>query len=557
MADSFDLNKQLLGMDGGSYGALKNLVGSYSLNGFELSIDRVQSDPYAPPSRMQLKVPLAATKIPAAYAQDPDCNLATCDFIARDIFDAIRQGPREFGFVEPGQEILERTSVVITQEHVLVRFTFQFPAAGRRVKGRRAAQLLVEELPMLVKYSALGQELDSPALNEHVETYRNYLSIRQQLSPKNLVAFVADHALLARSSGATDTPLLKAVAFSSPASYRTTLHLADGTPISGMGIPQGITLIVGGGFHGKSTLLQALERGVYPHVPGDGRELVVVEPSAVAVRAEDGRAVHGTDISPFIGQLPGGKQTRNFTTENASGSTSQAANTVEALEVGARLLLIDEDTSATNFMIRDADMAALIAAEDEPITPLVSRVRALYHELHVSTILVMGGSGAFLSQADHVIAMRNYLPHDVTARAHEIAGQVSSESDNRVLHEFARCLLGRKLAASRLLPADARKAPRARGKEAIQLGGQNLDLRYLSQLTDTGQTEAIALLIPHIARFVQEGKPLVEAVRNAYTSVQEQGLDSLTGGHYSRRARGDLALPRVSEVFAAVNRVRA
>ena len=101
-----------------------------------------------------------------------------------------------------------------------------------------------------------------------------------------------------------------------------------------MGIRKGITLIVGGGYHGKSTLLKALEAGVYNHIAGDGREFVITDDTAFKLRAEDGRSITGVDISPFIKNLPNKKDTVHFSTEDASGSTSQAANLMEALESG-------------------------------------------------------------------------------------------------------------------------------------------------------------------------------------------------------------------------------
>ena len=168
--------------------------------------------------------------------------------------------------------------------------------------------------------------------------------------------------------------------FVSPSSMEVTLNLPNHGPLKGMGIPKGITLIVGGGYHGKSTLLEALELGVYNHIAGDGREYVITESDAVKIRAEDGRSIKSADISLFINDLPNGKDTCCFYTEDASGSTSQAANVMEAIETGSRLLLIDEDTSATNFMIRDELMQRVVKRSQEPITPFIERVQWLAQE---------------------------------------------------------------------------------------------------------------------------------------------------------------------------------
>ncbi|WP_346844377.1 P-loop domain-containing protein [uncultured Rothia sp.] len=371
---------------------------------------------------------------------------------------------------------------------------------------------------------------------------------------------MANGAILPRASGDLDTPLTSAVKFVAPPSLEVSFEVPSGRIITGMGISAGITLLVGGGFHGKSTLLRALERGVYAHVPGDGREFVVCDSTAISIRAEDGRAVTGTDISAMIRDLPGGVDTRNFSTTNASGSTSQAVNLAEALEVGAKTLLIDEDTSATNFMIRDERMKALISAE--PITPFVDRVKALWEQLGVSTVLVMGGSGAFLEQANTVILMENFLPSDVTEKAHQIAAEFAEKTAksasppaNRSHAELAGLGSERFIRSSSLLPDDARKPPRARGLEQIQIGKEDLDLRYLSQLVDPSQTQAIALCLGKVADFTQrEGSNLAQAVHAVVAQIEAEGLDKLTGG--GSRSRGDLAAPRAAELHQAISRWR-
>lgn len=543
-----DLGSQLEKMDGASYGALKRLAGSYTAPGFTLHIDKVQSDPYAPPSKIRLSVPLGKTPLPRSLLATMEARRAVRDFIARDIADAISQGPRDFGFITPGQEILDRSSVQFIGDAVEVCLTFTFPAAGRRIKGRLAAQLLVDDLPDLVHYSALGERLDSKALEEHVQTYLNFVAVQNQLAERNLVAFVADGAVLARRAGNDDRPLVDSVPFSSPESLHTRLDLPDGSRVTGMGIPAGVSLIVGGGFHGKSTLLKALERGVYAHIPGDGRELVVTDVSAVAVRAEDGRSVTDLDISPFIRDLPGGVDTTHFSTANASGSTSQAANTVEAIQAGSQLLLLDEDTCATNFMIRDELMGQLVADSAEPIKPLVSSVRSLFEQHGVSSIIVMGGSGAFLSEADTVVRLTNYIPDDATAAARKLAGAPRSGRQRPALEN----LRAEDRALGHLEGAvSGGKAPRARGLEQVQLPAGDLDLRYLAQLVDSGQTQVIALLLPGVLRRLAGGESLRAAVEAEHMHLLEEGYRVLGS------PRGDFVLPRTFELAAAINRLRA
>ncbi|WP_330445854.1 ABC-ATPase domain-containing protein [Kocuria rhizophila] len=499
-----DLAQTLRRLDGGSYGAYKQLKGSWRLGHAELIVDRVQSDPYAPPSLARIRLSLSDTGIPRELIATRDARVAAGDFLTREFARAARDlGPRGgkdsggISIQRTGQEILERSSVIVpdpgsavdpaparesgmrragdagavdrgrgagrtassTAEAgaVEVRCEIALPAAGRRIRGHAAHRLLTEVLPGVVERALRYENLDAHALQAHVTSHLDAQHLRKQLPQRGLVAFVADSAVLPRASGYRDEPLARgAVPFETPPELRVELELEDGSTVSGMGIPEGVTVVVGGGYHGKSTLLQALERGVYSHVPGDGRERVVTLPSAVSVRAEDGRAVSHTDVSSFITNLPTGADTRDFSTSNASGSTSQAAATVEAVEAEAGVLLLDEDTCATNLMVRDERMRAMVPGEREPITPFVDRVGALYAERGVSSILVTGGSGAFLDVADLVIAMDAYRALDVTDRAWQVVREFPRPEDMRPAESFGQIhphVPGGALEASGTVPA--------------------------------------------------------------------------------------------------------
>ena len=280
----------------------------------------------------------------------------------------------------PVRRSFRQTAVQITSDGAVeARFVVGLPAAGRRVLTREAVGLLVDDVPSVVRTSLCAESYPAEELLLHAEVNEDADALRSLLPEMGLVAFVADGAVLPRRSGIEQAPMLdRAVPFESPASLRVHVDLPNAGSASGAGIPRGVTLIVGGGYHGKSTLLEALERGVYNHRPGDGRERVVSDPTAVKIRAKDGRSISGVDISPFIGPLPLGQGTRRFDSADASGSTSQAAAIVEAVEAGAGTLLVDEDTAATNFMIRDRRMQALVPRDLEPITPFVDRVRLLH-----------------------------------------------------------------------------------------------------------------------------------------------------------------------------------
>ncbi len=566
MATDQDLRRVLLRIDGKGYKAYQDLRGRYEFPGFTLFIDRVQGDPFAPPSRLRVRVPLELAGFPRELFGNKSREVALRDFLTRE-FDrwtrkfSSRRGTGKSGLiaVDPCyQQILEKSSVLLADEWVEARLVVGLPAAGRRVLGREALSLLTEALPQIVERALHYRNLDPEALRRHVETAEDADAAREQLASLGLIAFVADGAVLPRRSGVDDRPLSPgegAVPFQAPDSLRVELKLPHRGRVTGMGIPEGITLIVGGGYHGKSTLLQALERGIYNHVPGDGRELVVTHPDAVKIRAEDGRRVEKVNISPFIGDLPGGRSTRAFSTENASGSTSQAANIVEALETGAKVLLMDEDTSATNFLIRDHRMQELIAKEHEPITPLLDKVRSLYRDFGVSTVLVMGGSGDYFDVADTVIAMIEFLPHDVTARAKEIARAYRTARRPEGGERFGEVTPRVPLPES-LDPSRGRRDVKlkVRDTDEFVFGTEEVDLSAVEQIVHPSQVRAIAEAMVYAKRQYMDGRrTLREVLEGVMRDLDTRGLDVLTG---TGSPRGDLARFRRHELAAAINRLR-
>ena len=390
------------------------------------------------------------------------------------------------------------------------------------------------------------------ALRAHVATFEDHLALRELLTAHDWVAFVADGSVLARRSGISQLPMEGAVPFASPDSLRVSLELPHAGTVWGMALPPGVTLVVGGGYHGKSTLLSAIQRGVDAHVPGDGRELVATVPDAMKVRAADGRVVTGVDVSPFITHLPDGSDTHAFSTQNASGSTSQAASLVEAVELGAPLLLLDEDTSATNLLIRDARMRALVAAEKEPITPLVDRIGALAHTRGVSTVMVMGGSGDYLDVADRVLMMDTYRCLDVTERARQVvAAQPRTRSDLPAVDEGAP-----------RVPLRARgggERPRTKGVglDTIVLDKQDIDISDVEQVVDPGQTEAIAWALRGLVEQLADARtPIPDLLDRLERTLNSEGLDALCA-FGARPHPAFLVRPRRIDVGAALNRLRS
>lgn len=555
------LRKKLLDLDGKGYKAYKAIAGGYNFPAFRLNINHVQGDPFATPSRISVFVDTPRAAFPAALWQTPVRRVALEDFLGRAIRRAIKRhvkgrrgsgGSGEFHVSTSGQQVLVRNAVFIGDDVIEARFTLGLPAQGRRAAGRQAVAMLIDELPRVVDAALYFENLDSQRVQQHVESVEDQDALRRWLADAGLVAFVADDALLPRASGVDDRPLKKdALPFKAPESLARTVTLPNAGDVRGLGIGHGVTLIVGGGFHGKSTLLHALERGVYNHIPGDGREQVATMDSAVKVRAEDGRAISRVNIRPFIDHLPFGRDTVSFSTENASGSTSQAANIIEALECGTQLLLIDEDTSATNFMIRDERMQALVADDKEPITPLIHRVRDLYDQRGVSSVIVMGGSGDYFDVADTVIMLDAYQPHDVTEKARALARPITSHATpNRSFDTFTHRCPG----ADVLNPARANRDVKinTRGVHELLYGEHQIDLSQVEQLIDIGQTRSIGLMIHYYAQhYATGGETLVQGLQQVMADAQRQDLDI-----FSPYTVGDLALPRLHELAAAINRIR-
>lgn len=564
MSDWDRLYNTLIRLDGSGYKAYKEIKGRYQFPDFILIIEHIQGDPFAAPSKLIVRVPQTTAQFPTCLYQSPSREVALRDYLTRQFARAAaelsaRRGTGKsglLGIASVGQEVLQRTSAFINSEAVEVRFFAGLPARGRTILGRQAAEMLCQDIPEIVSRSLQYAALNSQEIQQHVEVIEDADWLRQQLAKQGLVAFIANGSLLPRRSGVDARPLLEnAVTFQSPTSLEVSFNCPNGGLIKGTGIPTGITLIVGGGYHGKSTLLRAIELGVYNHLPADGREFVVSNPAAVKIRAEDGRSITGVDISPFINHLPQGRTTANFSTTNASGSTSQSANIIEALEAGAEVLLIDEDTAATNFMIRDRRMQLLIAKEKEPITPFLDKIRQLYREYGVSTILVMGGSGDYFEVADTVIVMDNFQADDVTENAKEIAGKYPS---NRLPEggEFFGAITPRIPLPESIDPSRGHwdVKLKVRDVDEVVFGTEDIDLTAVEQLVDPCQLRAIAAAIVYAKKkyLINGERTLPEILDRVMADLAARGLDI-----FSEFPQGDFALFRRFEFAAALNRLRS
>lgn len=578
MKNSEELRQQLRSINRKSYPAYKGLKGLYHFGNYILSIDHVQGDPFASPSHVSIQISHRDAGFPVEYYKDTLTGTTLCDYLTRQFEKQVSQysfrakGSGKSGLLTVshcGQEILSRTSCEITEKGITARFFVGFPANGRTINATELEKILFDFLPVCIQKSFFYSSLDAKELQNYIELAEDQEFIRQTLPAKNLCAFIADGSILPRESGISSRPMKASVPFTSPDSLRISINLPHKGKITGMGIPKGITLIVGGGYHGKSTLLNALELGVYNHIPGDGREYVITDATAVKLRSEDGRFIKDVDISMFINDLPNKKDTRCFSTLDASGSTSQAAGIVESMEAGSHLFLLDEDTSATNFMVRDAFMQQVIQREKEPITPFLERAEDLYKKAGISTILVAGSSGAFFHIADTIIQMDNYVPKDITASVKKLCSQYPlpavSVTDFQLPHSHR--IMSRPAESSKRLIHNSRGnhsdsgaakperlKTRISGTDGFSLGRQEIDLRYTEQLIDAEQTAALGLLLKYAVEHLADGRrTLPEIVQFLWKNLSLHGLSFFTE---NQKISCGYATPRIQEIYACLNRYR-
>eukprot|EP00375_Theileria_parva_P001621 XP_764294.1 hypothetical protein [Theileria parva strain Muguga] len=495
---------------GDPYSSYKRLLGEWTLDEGDITVifDRIQSDPFAPPSNVRVRIPQDTARFPYDLMIPKIRNIASCDYIARSISEELTAMSREwesrslkkrgFHISKPTQYVLERKSVILNKEFVELRLYAHMPSNGRRIDGKYAAKLFTDILPKICKAYLNFESYDKEQFYKHVKCVEDQQHLRNSLEDLGLVAFVANGAMLPRESGTSDKPL-KSPLFKSPANLEVTIKTPNKGDVTGMGIKAGVTVIVGGGYHGKTTLLESLQLGIYNKVPGDGREFVVTSPNCVKIRAEDGRSVRKLDISTFIGNLPNGKSGTEFTTDDASGSTSQAASIVESIEMGADLLLIDEDISASNFMYRDKLMDLLVSKDKEPITPFLSLVRPFYDKMNVSTILVSGSCGLFTTQADLVLQMDEYSCLDKTLEAKSLFEEAV---DTLPKVDLTKLKLFSGLINSRLISKSTFKRVKNKIKQhgihKIKYGTEEIDLSLVEQLVEVGQTCTITNIITYL-----------------------------------------------------------
>ena len=580
MKSSNELRTLLRSIDHKSYPAYKSLAGAYHFGSFMLSIDHVQGDPFASPSSLHVEIAHKDAGFPAAYYAKNCSRIALQDFLTRKLsslfedFNFKAKGSGKSGLMSItrcGQEVLERSACQITDTKIIGRFHIGFPAFGRTINAGELEKILFDFLPRCVESCFFFRRLDVKKVESTVFLAEDQAAVREMLIQEGLVAFVANGSVLPRKSGVSDLPLKDSIHFTSPSSMERTFVLPHKGEITGMAIPKGITLIVGGGYHGKSTLLEALQMGVYNHIAGDGREFVITDDTSVKLRAEDGRSIRNVNISLFINDLPNKKDTSCFSTPDASGSTSQAAGVMEGVEANTRLFLIDEDTSATNFMVRDDFMQQVISRKKEPITPFLERARDLYETAGVSTILVAGSSGAFFYIADKILQMDCYRPVDITDHVKSLCKDHAAprtQAPDFMIPDFDRLLppanrtgrsnggRGYSGRGGRGGSGDSRHEHmkvKTFGRDSFSLDKETIDMRYVEQLADSEQTNALAHLLRYGLEQIIDGRKTVRQTVQVLSDIlDKQGWDPFCSSYVPC----GLAKPRKQEIFACINRFR-
>jgi len=563
------LYQKIRSLNGKNYGLYKSLADKpWDFGDFALEFLHVQGDPYAPASRVLIKANLSMLGYAGEWGGTFERRLALSDFLYRKLGRLVQERyPGKDAaviFDTAGPEMLVRNSLWIDNGELRACLQVKLPGDGRKIQAELAAEILTMVLPDLVSAGLYYSKSDEVFLQEHYRVLAERKEILSQLDARGLCAFVPDGAVLPRASGLSEMPLEGAVPFVAPEEMAVTLNVC-GRDIRGMGIPKGITVITGGAFHGKSTLLQALTRSVYPHIPGDGREGIVIDESALRVGVEDGRSVRGTDLSHFVRDLPGGVSTKDFNTLSASGSTSEAANLLEAMEAGSRTFLIDEDSSAVNFLIRDVRVRKLLGDDREPLIPLTDRIREISAQGY-SFILVAGACGDYLDLADNIVIMANYkaeCAEFTPMSSWKTEGLIGSTESAEVQQPrpFVAYMQPLQKSVRPTSSVERQVKVKLAGDTLLQIGFLVSDTSRLNTLVDRQQRFGAGFVLLNLLQNAASnaesgdssnaGDSVAETIQKLYEKIQNVGFRNLPQG-MSR----EMSLPRVVDIACVAFRLR-
>jgi predicted ABC-class ATPase len=537
------------------------LAGDFDFSRYVLKVSQVPSESLEQPALFIVRVPQTIAGFAPHLFSTPVRRTALEDFLTRRIAEQIdvlahydEQGlsRRHLMVAEPGQKILPRTSLLVTEEYVEARIYVRLPQRDGRIDADRVKDIFFDELTSVVNHSLIACNLDEQEMNHFVDVMEDADQIRQMLPTRGLVSFVGEGSLPARL-GDSDYPAFENT---TPLTMDESLLVDVDTPnagtVKGLGVPTGVTLIVGDEYSSRAALMRAIASGIYNHVPGDGREQVITVPDAVHVAAETGRSIQKVDISSMI-PAQSGVRSDAFSAEQADACSAQAAAMVEALEVGARALLFDESESSAAFLTQDTRLMGLMPEAGARVTPLSARARQLADDLGVSIIVAGSASVAeFIPVADTILKIEAGRVSDVTDAAKKMdLNQLVTDSelvDVSSLVEKNRWVVPTSIDAS-AGPHD--QMIKAEAVDLLQFGRSVIQLRNTSQIADKHQTATIGLILYYAKlRYMDEGRPIREIMDLIDRDLGTEGLECL-----SRDLRGDLARPRRYEIAAALNRL--
>ena len=547
-----DLEKQLTQINKKGYKTYQQLKNIYQYPTYTLHLDYIQKDPYAKPSKAHITIKQDTHKIPEKLYNTPPRKTALETIITQKFHQETLKHKynhkAKITIPHNNQEILIRNNIEITKEKLTIYFNIGLPANGRRINSQEAQKLLNSILPQIIKNTCNYQKYDKEYLLKTVITNEDATYIRNNLKQKKIVTFIANNSILPRKTGNNDKPLKTAKPFKTPETLKQEYITNNNTKIIGMGIPEGITIIIGGGYHGKTTLLESIQNGVYNHIYQDGREYTITDKTATKIKAENGRNIEKVNINSFISNTPNNINTKQFTTNNASGSTSQATNLIEAIEAGSKLILIDEDTSATNFMIQDPLMQEIITTQKEPITPLTDQIQNIKKQ-NISIIIVTGGTSQYLKYADTIIQMDNYQAQDITQKVKKI---LTKKKQNYKPIEKKLEYTTRKPAKNCINPYKGRKKV-TKNKElnTILFGTEIIDIKDIEQLICHDQAQTISIILDYITKYIDSKTSIKEIILQVDKDIQEKGLNILSKNNHS------LVYVRPIDIAAAINRIRS
>lgn len=568
MKDKKEFYNLLAELDGQPFSEYEQLVGDFDFSRYVIKCTKINLDASGEENSVfSIRIPQTIAEIPEYLFDSPVRRTAMEDLLLRRLsanieaiasFDQNGVARRHIHSTSPNQKILPRNALQLTKEYIEVYIQITLPIQQMLVDGEPmisidgeiAQHIFFDDLPEIVSNSLLYCNIDVADADLFVNNMEDADRLRQHLGASGQVSFIAEGSLITRISAEDLPDYERLVPIEIDDSLIEEVEVPHGGTVRGLGIPNGLTLILGESNSGRVDLTDAITQGIYNHIPGDGREHVVTVADAVSIGSEVGRSIQQVDISAFARELPDGGNPTSYSTPSAGSFTSQAASTVEFLEAGARVLIFDEHTSSSTFLSADTRVSPLLG--DSTRNTLAARARRMVDELGISMI-VAGSSlvAEFIPIADKILKVDDFRVTDITEEAKALEIVPSSVVNDNVN-------LGSMLSRSRWImpssidPSIGREdlVIHAEDADFLQFGRSIVELDGIKQIADADQARAIGFVLYYAKlRYMDEGYPIREILDLVDRDLSNEGLNSL-----ARDLRGDLARPRRYEVAAALNR---